>query len=53
MGRTASTSPGCSLGAKAGGRAVAVVSIDSPVANDLLDRLAKLPNILSVKQVRL
>ena len=38
---------------KAGGRAVAVVSIDSPVANDLLDRLAKLPNILSVKQVRL
>jgi D-3-phosphoglycerate dehydrogenase len=37
----------------AGGRAISVVSIDTPVTAEQLNEIKKLPNILSVKQVYL
>jgi D-3-phosphoglycerate dehydrogenase len=38
---------------KAGGLAVSVVSIDSPVSDELMEKIKKLPNVLSVKQIRI
>jgi len=37
---------------KPGGKAVAVVSVDNPVSDELLREMSRLPNILSVKQVK-
>ncbi|MDP2168227.1 MAG: phosphoglycerate dehydrogenase [Thermodesulfovibrionales bacterium] len=37
----------------AGGMAISVISIDAPVNSEQLEEIKKLPNILSVKQVRL
>ncbi|MFZ5908267.1 MAG: phosphoglycerate dehydrogenase [Nitrospirota bacterium] len=36
-----------------GGTAISVISIDSPASPDLLKKIQKMPNILSVKQIRL
>lgn len=36
-----------------GGMAISVVSIDTPASAELLDEIKRLPNILSVKQIRL
>lgn len=36
-----------------GGRAISVVSVDSPVPDNVLAEIRKLPNVLSVKQVRI
>jgi D-3-phosphoglycerate dehydrogenase len=36
----------------AGGRAMSVVSIDSHASEAVVERLRKLPNVLSVRQVR-
>lgn len=36
-----------------GGKVVSVISIDSPASPELLDKIKKLPNVLSVKQIRL
>lgn len=36
-----------------GGMAISVVSIDTPASAELLDEIKKLPNILSIKQIRL
>jgi D-3-phosphoglycerate dehydrogenase len=38
---------------EAGGRAISVVSVDSPITSDLLEKIKKLPNILSVRVVEL
>ncbi len=38
---------------KAGGRAISVVGTDTPVSKEILSELERLPNILSVKQIRL
>jgi D-3-phosphoglycerate dehydrogenase len=38
---------------KQGGLAMSVVSIDNPVSDDLLEKVRKLPNVLSVKQIRI
>lgn len=38
---------------KAGGRAISVVGTDTPVSKEILSELQKLPNILSIKQIRL
>jgi hypothetical protein len=38
---------------KPGGRAVSVFNIDSPVFPEILDKIKKLENILSVKVIRL
>jgi len=38
---------------KAGGRAISVVGTDIPVSRDVLLQLQRLPNILSIKQIRL
>ena len=38
---------------KPGGRAISVVSIDTPVSNTILSEIKKLPNVLSVKQIHL
>jgi len=38
---------------KLGGRAISVVSIDTPAAKEVLSEIKKLPNVLSVKQIRL
>jgi len=38
---------------KAGGKAVSVVSIDTPVSKTILSAIRKLPNVLSVKQINL
>ena len=35
------------------GKAISVVSIDSPVSKEILTEIRKLPNVLSVKQIRL
>ncbi|HUJ79541.1 MAG TPA: phosphoglycerate dehydrogenase [Nitrospiria bacterium] len=35
------------------GRAISVIGIDAPIPSSLLDRLRRLPQILSVKQIRL
>ncbi|MHB8836518.1 MAG: phosphoglycerate dehydrogenase [Candidatus Methylomirabilia bacterium] len=36
----------------AGGRAISVVSIDSPVSEAIMAKVRKLPNVLSVKQIK-
>ncbi len=38
---------------KLGGRAISVVSIDTPVSKEILSEIKKLPNVLSVKQIHL
>jgi D-3-phosphoglycerate dehydrogenase / 2-oxoglutarate reductase len=38
---------------KQGGHAMSVVSIDSTVADDLMEKIKKLPNVLSAKQIRI
>jgi len=38
---------------KQGGLAMSVVSIDSIVSDDLMGKIKKLPNVLSVKQVKI
>jgi D-3-phosphoglycerate dehydrogenase len=37
----------------AGGRAISVVSVDTPLKDNEIEDLKGLPNIISVKQVRL
>jgi D-3-phosphoglycerate dehydrogenase len=36
-----------------GGRAMSVVSVDSAVPEDVMEKIKKLPNVLSVKQIRI
>jgi D-3-phosphoglycerate dehydrogenase len=36
-----------------GGRAMSVVSVDSAISDELMDKVRKLPNVLSAKQVRI
>ncbi|MEW6409078.1 MAG: phosphoglycerate dehydrogenase [Nitrospirota bacterium] len=36
-----------------GGRAISIVSVDTPVSEELLEKIKKLPNVISVKQIRL
>ncbi len=36
-----------------GGKVVSVISIDTPASEELLDKIRKLPNVLSVKQIKL
>jgi D-3-phosphoglycerate dehydrogenase len=38
---------------KAGGLAVSIVSIDSPASDEVMAKIKKLPNVLSVKQIRI
>jgi len=38
---------------KLGGRAISVVSVDTPVSAEILSEIKKLPNVLSVKQIHL
>jgi D-3-phosphoglycerate dehydrogenase len=38
---------------KQGGRAISVVSVDTAVSRDILAKIKKLPNVLSLKQIRL
>jgi D-3-phosphoglycerate dehydrogenase len=38
---------------KQGGLAMSVVSIDSVVSDELMDKIRKLPNVLSVKQIKI
>ncbi len=38
---------------KPGGKAISIVSIDTPVSKELLSSIKKLPNVLSVKQIHL
>lgn len=38
---------------KRGGKAISVVSVDTPVSKDVLSTIKKLPNVLSVKQIHL
>jgi D-3-phosphoglycerate dehydrogenase len=38
---------------KQGGRAMSVVSVDSAIPDKVMDAVRKLPNVLSVKQVRI
>jgi D-3-phosphoglycerate dehydrogenase len=38
---------------KPGGRAISVVSIDTPVSKEILSEIKKLPNVLSVRQIHL
>ncbi len=38
---------------KRGGKAISVVSVDTPVSKDILSKIRKLPNVLSVKQIHL
>ena len=42
----------CEVAIADGGRAMSVVSIDSHAPDAVIERLKKLPNVLSVKQVR-
>jgi len=39
--------------AKQGGKAISVVSVDTPVSKTILSKIKKLPNVLSVKQIHL
>ncbi|MDH4029062.1 MAG: phosphoglycerate dehydrogenase, partial [Nitrospirota bacterium] len=39
--------------ASQGGKAISVVSVDAPVSKEILSKLKKLPNVLSVKQIHL
>jgi hypothetical protein len=36
-----------------GGKAISVLNVDSPVSNEILDKIKKLENILAVKVIRL
>lgn len=36
----------------AGGRAISVVSVDCTVADAVMEKIRKLPNVLSVKQIK-
>jgi len=36
-----------------GGRAMSVVSVDSAISDEIMDKVRKLPNVLSAKQVRI
>ena len=36
-----------------GGRAISVIGIDSPVTSDLLEKIRRLPQVISAKQIRL
>jgi D-3-phosphoglycerate dehydrogenase len=38
---------------KQGGLAMSVVSIDSPLSDELMAKVRKLPNVLSAKQIRI
>jgi len=38
---------------KQGGLAMSIVSVDSPISDELMDKVRKLPNVLSAKQVRI
>jgi hypothetical protein len=38
---------------EAGGRAVSLWHIDTPVTEQIIDELGRLPNIISVKQIEL
>jgi D-3-phosphoglycerate dehydrogenase len=38
---------------KQGGRAISVVSVDTAVSKEVLTKIKKLPNVLSLKQIRL
>jgi D-3-phosphoglycerate dehydrogenase len=38
---------------KQGGLAMSVVSIDSTASDELMEKIKKLPNVLSVKQVKI
>lgn len=38
---------------KKGGKAISVVSVDTPVSKEILTEIKKLPNVLSVKQIHL
>jgi D-3-phosphoglycerate dehydrogenase len=38
---------------KRGGKAISVVSVDTPVSKEILSKIKKLPNVLSVKQIHL
>lgn len=38
---------------KRGGKAISVVSVDSPLSKEILSEIRKLPNVLSVKQIHL
>ncbi len=38
---------------KQGGKAISVVSVDTPVSKDVLSKIQKLPNVLAVKQIHL
>jgi D-3-phosphoglycerate dehydrogenase len=38
---------------KQGGLAMSIVSVDSPISDALMDKVRKLPNVLSAKQVRI
>jgi D-3-phosphoglycerate dehydrogenase len=38
---------------KQGGLAMSIVSVDSPISDELMEKVRKLPNVLSAKQVRI
>jgi D-3-phosphoglycerate dehydrogenase len=38
---------------KRGGKSISVVSVDTPVSKEILSKIKKLPNVLSVKQIHL
>jgi len=38
---------------KKGGKSISVVSVDAPVSKEVLSKIKKLPNVLSVKQIHL
>ncbi len=38
---------------KQGGKAMSVVSVDSAISDEIMDKVRKLPNVLSAKQVRI
>jgi D-3-phosphoglycerate dehydrogenase len=38
---------------KQGGLAISIVSIDSPVTDDLMAKIKQLPNVLSVKLIKI
>jgi hypothetical protein len=38
---------------EAGGRAISVLNVDSPVSADIIDKIKKIQNILEVKVIKL
>jgi hypothetical protein len=38
---------------KQGGRAMSIVSIDSPVSDEVMAKVRQLPNVLSAKMIRI